>query len=830
MTFLDATPAEIATASGIDGLGANEAQAAFLAHFDRSRVSGWLSGATTPPSASNGAEPGYFRYLVLTALVSATEDGAGENKNFRDRLGKLLKADGSFNSVSGVNDLWRALDDWCKHKRAAGEPYRRVVLPSSYGNANLIGYAVRMAFPSWKDRSALTGILRALQPAVRRSPVRLTQELTRSHHAETLPQALAEALRDFQDAVRAGNRMLLGHRFWRLVENIDARLSDEDRSGREGRWRLELRFEGYELDLVRLTLFRGGDVQNRVPSWEGALQDLEARPRATLPRALAEALDQGVLVLFEAPGLTWVADDESLPEDVFAMLIARDDSNARRWRLDTTWHPLEGSWSRSGRLDGVALSGLRKSLGLEPMDTARLVDLTLEGGVRTDRTAWLGRPRLLPTVQASPTSTLSVDPIQSAEGVLTADGRAPSWDLVANGPLSGRWRLRVIEGANETEKIVCFEPAARERWEFPELGDDFEAERDVAEVNASPRKPRSGGERIAEFPPALDHVLEAVYAGPSKGWPEADLIPLLEPAMPCKHFVWDFLRGLAEAGWLDPFIRKSWRARVWKLRPPALRQIASDRIVVTGAIGAEARRRLGDVVAAAGGNLSFLRGVSDWAVPFPLIEGCAVEELPPKLVWPITVPERPRLQPAPSCWPLERRSERGRKLKKVWSFEDGLFLEPKDHTSNDAVRLERLERERGDDRDVFRVTGRGDSFLTSSLTTAILETYRRLRRPLFAWRNGRFQRLTRTGHLPLEIARSLVADASQTSGPVLLGDGSWTYDYPADTSNAEWVARALGSAVQFEGAGTGVDLLQGVVESRRAGSRLIWSEQYSREI
>ncbi|RVA14633.1 hypothetical protein EN932_04140 [Mesorhizobium sp. M7A.F.Ca.US.002.01.1.1] len=823
MSYLDATPAEIATASGIEGLGDEDAQRGFLAHFNRWDISDWLSGSRVP-SRRDDSIPGYFRFLVLTALVSATETGAGETHNFRIRLGELLGVDSPFNSVSGVNALWRALAGWCERKRAAGEPYRRIELPSP-GNANLIGIAVRIAFPSWQDRSALTQILRAVSPDVRRSPDRLAQELTRSRYAHELPQAVASALHDFNAAVRLRRRMLVGHRFWRLVQSIDSRLSGEEERGSRVRWRLEVRFEGYELDLARLKLFRGRGVMDFVSSWEGALQELEAMPRETLPKGLADALDHGVFLLSEAPGMTWVLDEESPSEDTVALLLARQGSIATKWPLRTVWRPLEGPWLASGRLDGSALSGLRRSLGLAPVGEARLVDLTFENGVKTDHSTWLGRPGFLPQIFASSTSTLFVQPVEGAEGVLSIAGTAPSWDLVTEAPLSGRWRVRAVESGSETEKVICFEPTARARWEFRSPDDRFEPEHDVSTVGVSPWKPCSPQFGLPSIRPELDNALEAIYAGPAKGWSEADLIRLLLPVMPHKHFVWDFLRGLAEAAWLDPFVLKSWRARLWRLRPPHLREIAPKSVVVAGALGAAARRRLGDVARATGGELTFLPGISEWAISLPLIEGVSAADLARELQWPITDPERPRLDAAPNCWPAEPRSGQGRELAGVWSFESGLFVPPDDRATTNLVRLERLVRARGDDRDIYRINGRGETLLASSRTSAILEAYRRSTRLLFDWQDGKFRRLARSGHLPLEIARALVAHASQASGPVLQSDGSWTYAYPADAEAATWVARILGSAVSVKGGGHPLDFLDLIVARRRNGRRLVWGER-----
>src|SRR4051812_25060209 len=89
LAFLDATPAELAAVAGEYGVTEDAAQSEFLAQFNRLNVQSWLNGEYAPPE-KDGEVPGYFRYLVLTALVSATEVGVGHNHDFRDRLGAML--------------------------------------------------------------------------------------------------------------------------------------------------------------------------------------------------------------------------------------------------------------------------------------------------------------------------------------------------------------------------------------------------------------------------------------------------------------------------------------------------------------------------------------------------------------------------------------------------------------------------------------------------------------------------------------------------------------------------------------------------------------------
>ncbi|WP_164940820.1 hypothetical protein [Bradyrhizobium zhanjiangense] len=766
LSFLDATPAEIATASGIEGIGDHEAQQAFVAHFSRSSIEGWLSGDYGPP-ARDADVPTYFRFLVLTCLVSATDTGAGSTHNFRIRLGELLDADGPFHAVDGVNELWRSVARWCDRKRAAGEPFRRIVLPDP-GHATLIGHAVRIAFPSWRDRSALTQILRRLSPATRRTPERLVQELARSNYSHLLPNAVAVALDDFATSIRARRRMLFGHRFWRLVQSIEVRLADEEGDPRSLRWRLDVRFGGYEQDEVSLALFRGRAVLGEQPAWEGSIQQLADLRAVTLPTEIAEALRQGVLMLSEAPGATWSMGDSDLPMDCTVVILARAESLAASWPLDTTWRSLEAGWLVSGKLDPHALTGLRRRLGLAPATGLRLVDLSFADGVKTGHSTWLGRPAFLPTLTASQGSTVSLESIGVTTGSLTLSGRAPTWSLLAEKPIAGRWRVRAIESALETEQVICFEEEVPERWEFPAENSTFESERELL-VTGEMHEEFRRTEALSEEPvdELLWDILEAVYASPPRGWAENVLIKMLQSVLPTPHFEWDFLRSLAEGDWLEPVVSTSWRARIWRLRSPYFEVVTPHMAVVRGALGTAARRRLGDAAAATGSQVIVRAGVSAWAPPTVIVQG-DIRALSNDLAWTIQQHRRPHVDAAPACWPVESRTGQGRLLKGIWRFDLGLFLAPdKIAVSEGSVRLERLVRERGDDRDLYRIIDNDKAFLTTSRTLAVLEAYRRRKESLFDWTSKTFVRRFRGGHLPMPIARTLAIRSLRASGPVL---------------------------------------------------------------
>lgn len=70
LTFLDATPAELAAAAVEYGVTEETAQATFAAQFNRGAVQSWLNGDFVPPR-HDGDVPGYFRYLVLGPAACA---------------------------------------------------------------------------------------------------------------------------------------------------------------------------------------------------------------------------------------------------------------------------------------------------------------------------------------------------------------------------------------------------------------------------------------------------------------------------------------------------------------------------------------------------------------------------------------------------------------------------------------------------------------------------------------------------------------------------------------------------------------------------------------
>ena len=824
LIFLDATPAELAAAAMEHGVTEGTAQSRFVSSFNRSAVQSWLNEDFAPPSR-DGELPGYFRYLVLTALVTATEEGVGNNHDFRDRLGALLGGD-PLSSVSGVNTLWSALVGWCKRQRAAGKPIRAVVLPS-YGHMNLIGYALRIAFPSWRDRRAFARVLRTISAETRRHPERLCHELARQQQLAKLPYALKGAFDDFQQQIRAGRRMLLGHRFWALVRSIDAQLDEEQQGTPALHWTLEARFGGWEQDVLELRLsrstVRGAPLGD---DYEGSLEELMTMHPIDLPTGLAKAIQVGVLIFGEGPGASWILSDEGPSDDGFVRVIARDDSNARLIAPKTTWLPLGGRWSISGRLDPTVLVGLLRLLGYGFTRASRLKDLTISGGFKTGRTSWLGRPALLPVVSASQTTQLSICPVEGSPDIITLSQGPPEWQLKTPEPVSGHWLISAAEGSHETDKMLVLEADAPERWDWAEIGTGkFTAEKDLVFLDGDAESPRLAatdldtGSQISE---QVRHLLEAIYAGaPNLGWAESELVPLLEPHLPKKHFVWDFLRALAEASWLEPVYSLGWGARRWQLRRPSLFRLTPRDALVEGAVGAAAEHRLVEAVSRRGGLLTRQTALSEWVPAALFVQTSDLAELAQELAWPMCEGRVPEFASAPRCWPEEPRTIQGRELAGAWSFRLCLFLSPgAKHGAPEKVALQRWVRERKDDRDVFRVVSQGQDLVTSSRTTAILEAYRRRGEPLFSWSKGRIKRVTRSGYLPLPVARSLRRRFLLGSGPMDRREGGDGYVYAADLQIARWLRRKFGPVIAGVDQDDARDPMKAIVAARRVSSRL----------
>ncbi|WP_374659913.1 hypothetical protein [Phenylobacterium sp.] len=814
LDWIDATPAELASAAGMPGARDEDVQTAFLRQFSYWDAAGWLDGRYALPPRDQDV-PGYFRYLVLTALVLSTDHGAGQTRDFRKRLGELLGHMGAMQAVGGVNRLWGELAAWSEARRAAGHPIRRVILPDP-GGMTRIGVAVRIAFPSWKDRQILTGILARLTPPMRRSPHRLVAELSRPQYNGVCSPNVAATFDDFAAGLAAGRADLADHRFWRLVESVSQRLQDGRRGAEIDRWRFEVVFSGIERDAVDVRVVRReARVQAAEPIWTGAFDDFVAAESRALPGRLIRLREGGVILLSEIAGGAWAIDDLGASASWSSVVLSLADGPATRAGLATSWVAVGGGWQASEPVATPAALAALAGLGVRPPSSDRLVDLGLEGGVSTARGSWLGRPGYLPRVRAPSGATLTVEQIAGDTTSLGIDDRG---GLSAEAPLTGAWKLTAHFPGGDAQRRFFLEADASERDAWRAMGSGFEVVDEAQVAGEAPRAPAVVPALRSPTPPLLLDLMETVYARGAASWGEAEFVELLDPVLPDRRGAWDVMRAFAEAGWAEAGISRGWRARRWRLLPPRLVPIGARTALVEGAICAAARRRLSEAARTQGGEVSASADLV-WSPDVVIARDIDIDVMAGAMGWPVEVDTRPVLAAAPACWTPETRTPDGRELAGVWSFEAGGFRQAV--ASDDAWRLERWTRSRGDDRDLFRLCGPDTTWCTSVRTAAIVEAHRRARRPLFSWDAGALISVLPGGHLPMPLARALRRAALRQTGPIEAGGGR-AYRYPADREAAAWVAGAMGPAVSIPATDAARDLLGLVVGARRRGRPAVW--------
>jgi hypothetical protein len=797
MTFMDASSAELASASGIPGETPVQVATSFVKHFRRGLLEHYLNGGIQVP-LNNQKVPGFFRYLVLTCAVSSdVVQTSLDTNDFRQRLGEIMDVPGGFTAVSGINDLWEKLTQWTERRRSEGLPIREVRLPNP-GHMTLIGHAVKMAFPAWRDRAAFTKVLERAPKDILSHPRRLTDELIRPQNFYEIPDAIRDTLVDFRLELAAGRRLLGGHRFWVLVTRIVDDMEDSE-ARRISKWRLEVRFGGYDQDVPEFRLeIRSSASRDTEPEvletgdWSSVLG------RGDLPNlgSLRRDLHDGCVILQDSGG-AWFADGGPLSPGRMVLLLADSNSRSRRWNLGTTWTPLGGGWASSGPVDPARLPPEARRAG---EDAVRVI--ALEDGLRTSRVSFLGQPAFLPKVSAPLQAKLIVTPGARAIGNPTIVQGTEPRPIVSATPLDGAWRITGSEGDNRAELLVRFESASPECVSFKSLVESPDWEPDV-ETASGPERPLPSTARFManESGPVDDslssQIAEAIYVKAGPGWAEGDLIETIAPVLPNPKMAWDVLRAYAEGGWLDVYRSTRWRGRRWLLRPPRLKSLSSDACVVDGAVAKRARDRLSSNVSRLGGILEARPGPSSFSVPVLAARGVDTVALATAMEWPMAAGGILSGSASRASWmPTDRRSVQGRTLSGVWDFARGIFVDPAIQLAQKgAHRLERWTRERGDDHDVYVIQTAGEEIVTLSRTAAVLEVHRRAGIALFDFSGVSLRRCRLGGYIPLSIARSLRLLHGIGPGPTESDGRRWSYSYPCDRQSAQQLATWFGSAI-----------------------------------
>ncbi|MDB5963479.1 MAG: protein of unassigned function [Massilia sp.] len=857
---IDATPLELARATCLDAITPEASRRSFLACFHDMVATRDVLRGVAVPRARTRETPGYFRYLVLSTLVPALSEDGVSIRDFRLRLGRLLELGGALSALEGLPELWNRLATWCERRRSEGEPYRRIVLPNP-GHMRLIGYSVRLAFPSWRDRDRLVREIAHIGPASLLLPRTAIAKLQHPIEFDGYSASMRDAFWDFRERFQRGERLLSEHRFWRLLCDLRASTRESlvhNVCGIEIDLLLVVGLDDADLEL-ELTARRAGEgpdderevvrLAGCIDAVLGGVRDLPARvPNevSSAARDIVEAVRLGVLVFVEEGWGRW---SFAAPSAIFsgdAVAIARTDLTRRLPFPRVVWRPAGSSWQISGVLSAGALEALLGLVRQRPADRAdELADLEIVGGVPTGR-ALLGRPRLLPHVRATIGSMIQLQPLDGAEGEISVSAISPdTWALVSKGLVTGAWRVSASEAAGpygeapEVERVLRFDARALEHEHLADPDRDpsrLEPEIDmvVRRGAALHAKPLSGTRCESAADAALIDLTEAVYARGRVGWSEADLITLVRQVLRGADAPrpWDVLHVLQVAGWIEPRLLTSWKGRRWYLRPPSIVGVAAGTqavAVLDGAAPLIVRERFNNVSAKLGAQLAGggVRGA--WSLPVLAVRDIDPIELARLLDIPFSTEAAVDASIAPACWPAEKRTIEHRELMTRWSWERGHFVQASGPPGK-VVRLERYSRARADDRDILLLSAPGlPGRIFGSRTAALLEAHRLARRPLFEFRNGALWRRAADGNLPLPVARMF--RLAHLAGPFLdiaSEGGAASLAYPVDEPSARLVAAWFGAAISIHGARADAeDGLGSIALARHRGRahRLVWDEQ-----
>jgi hypothetical protein len=386
-----------------------------------------------------------------------------------------------------------------------------------------------------------------------------------------------------------------------------------------------------------------------------------------------------------------------------------------------------------------------------------------------------------------------------------------TWELSASSPVAGAWRVTAVEPSAhglielESEQNVTFDDRAVEHVSLADPDRDpasLEPEIEIAFRHGAPLEPRRSL-RISvsgTCDERLTDLTEAMYARGRSGWAESDLLALIRHVNGAGDAPrpWDLLRVLQDAGWIEPRQLTKWRGRKWFLRSLGVVVLGTGPSVVSvldGATPLVVQERFSRVAEALGGSQVEAIRIGSWSPPMVAVRGADPVELGKALGIPVRRERIVEVSPAPSSWPVEKRSTTHRELAARWSWKRGAFtIEPDSEQSR--VRLERYRRTRGDDRDVFLVTLSGqEPKAFTARASAILEAHRLAERALFDFDGTLLRRRARDGSLPEPIGRMLRFEYLVNSGLVPDRDGVFSLTYRADPFHARMLGKWFGPAI-----------------------------------
>ncbi|WP_088347294.1 MULTISPECIES: hypothetical protein [Rhodomicrobium] len=777
-----------------------EAEAAFREAM-RSDPQVWRALAQGRQREPTASSPSCFAYLCMSLLIDTLLDGEYSGRGqYRERLRTWLSTSRSMMQLSGIAGMWRSLASWLDERIAAGEGFRRLMLPDPRMWTQ-IGYTRRLSFPTRSDIKFLERVLLSVRGGSA-DPPGLIRAVEAALDRRGASWGMETAFAEFRDAFRSGGASS-DHRFWRLVlrakggsgsasEMANAKLEIEfDEDGRRG---------------LRLDSAPAIDL--------GAAMQA---PPVLRSANLGLAATRGI-VFFRQVGMAhWLADAEPPPGTAHVGVAASHAAIARGMTI--AFEPSGGWLLTTAPASPRTVDDLLTRLRLVRLRQERLIDIGVEGGIRMAGD-FLGRARFLPRVNAAARS-VTIRPLSEQDAAAAA--RWIEGSIVADQALDGRYEISVSLGrsgdAPEWTRRIQFR---RDAQQHPDLGGAAERQPPIVEWTAmEPGRWRTVRERSLAwqslYGDAAD-LFEAIYAAGRVKLAEAEVIDLISRVSAGGTSSWDILRAIHEAGFATARQRAEWRGRVWTLEPPQLANIGST-VIVMGATCVAMQDEFRQVAQHAGGSPFRTLGPSPWSPPVTGAVGVVAERLSKTLGWAIAkAPRVPRMLPGrleTSTLVAEHHV-----LASSWDWNRRRFVPGT--APGAVVSLTRWVHPSGRDHDQYRVNSWKGETRHATRVAAILQAHVVAGRPLFALEGDTLVRRSAEGALPLEFAQSLRLSAGAGGGPC--GDGS--YVYPLGDMLLASLASALPGCI--EGVPhrlTELADVAAIVRSRRSGGRirLRWS-------
>jgi hypothetical protein len=577
--------------------------------------------------------PPFLGYLFFTCFAAASIDKSTVNiGEFRQRLRVLLDhPDGTTYSFGDLPTLWQAFQHWLSERISEGESYRPLRLPNP-GWKVRVGYSLALAFPSRDDRLKLAKVLATFQTIETPTVVEVLQLLTeeRRHFSTLFVDLLQRAADAFALGVDTDELAAL----WSAVTEVRGLPLPSDRKKQiQFQLYLEddelLQTDLALVSSAKTAASQGihfvqltepiGDFSFLVTAGNGLVprfildQTFQQYVSAYRESFIARTVSQGVLLFLRNDSSLWQVVFNRPTEGRAKALVSReileDFHRAYPRTVISSRLSKYPGWFETPSFDAGFLHML-DSAQVHRLNGIRCLQritpgamIVFSGGIQIDG-AFLGTTHLLPEVNCAGAD--SVDMFRVDEGHqeqsqfhsqltksidssnfefrITEPEIAGTFVLVAKQGetvLTSRriqFRSRVLEHEYlepTNPSVLLVEGSLQDVVESGLASDTFLGDSPSLQNNAQ-LQIQSGFYAIAtvDDDERFDRFVEALAAKAlrRKGISEFDILEILRGLVlqESDENLWHVLRGWIEAGYVDQFMRRHWRGRVYYALQPRL--------------------------------------------------------------------------------------------------------------------------------------------------------------------------------------------------------------------------------------------------------------------